>query len=193
SSSTCTTPPDRRVLGAKGRRKPSLFLWLVQCKSGSHTHDTAHQAAAADPASPVSWRRPWGEAPQALRGGPHQRQCPESSWMQALALTAKGVARMKRVALFVGCVLGWVVGLGAAWAQQPAREVYRCPGNPVLYTDTLSAKEAAAKGCRTLEGAPITIVQAQRPRVAATSASGAAREGRPSERVDPGEQRARDN
>jgi len=80
-----------------------------------------------------------------------------------------------------------------AWAQQPAREVYRCPGNPVLYTDTLSAKEARDKGCRTLEGAPITIVQAQRPRVAATSASGAAREGRPAERVDPGEQRARDN
>jgi hypothetical protein len=80
-----------------------------------------------------------------------------------------------------------------AWAQ-PAREVYRCPGNPVLYTDTLSAKEARDKGCRTLEGAPITVVQGARPRVAtvANNASGA-REGRSPERVDPTEQRARDS
>ncbi|HEV7915691.1 MAG TPA: hypothetical protein VGP22_18145 [Albitalea sp.] len=82
--------------------------------------------------------------------------------------------------------------LPAAWAQQPGREVYRCPGNPVLYTDSLSAKEAQAKGCRTLEGAPITIVQSVKPRSAGgpvPTASGA-RSGE--ERVAPGEQRARD-
>jgi hypothetical protein len=78
-----------------------------------------------------------------------------------------------------------------AGAQQPSREVYRCPGNPVLYTDTLSAKEARDKGCRTLEGAPITVVQSIRPRPAAASAV-AARDER-SERVDPKEQRARDS
>jgi len=109
--------------------------------------------------------------------------------MQALALTAKGVARMKRVALFVGCVLG----LGAAWAQQPGREVYRCPGNPVLYTDTLSAKEARDKGCRTLEGAPITVVQGTRPRAGNPSASSPAIARSPDQRVDPNDQRARDS
>src|SRR5436309_12580077 len=77
-----------------------------------------------------------------------------------------------------------------AAAQQPAREVYRCPGNPVLYTDTLSAKEAKDKGCRTLEGAPITIVQAVKPRPAASSGATA----RPADaKVDPNEQRARDS
>lgn len=81
----------------------------------------------------------------------------------------------------------------AAQAQQPAREVYRCPGNPVLYTDTLSAKEARDKGCRTLEGAPITVVQSVRPRTAAAPVppSGASRP--LNERVDPNDQRARDS
>ena len=79
-----------------------------------------------------------------------------------------------------------------ASAQQPAREVYRCPGNPVLYTDTLSAKEARDKGCRTLEGAPITVVQAIKPRAVAAS-SAVNREERSEQRVDPKEQRARDS
>src|SRR5881392_3886440 len=80
-----------------------------------------------------------------------------------------------------------------AAAQQPAREVYRCPGNPVLYTDTLSAKEARDKGCRTLEGAPITVVQGVRTRP--TGAPVPAKEGARSgeERVAPTEQRARDS
>ena len=34
------------------------------------------------------------------------------------------------------------------------------PGPPVLYTDALGAQEARDKGCRTIEGTPITIVQA---------------------------------
>lgn len=88
------------------------------------------------------------------------------------------------------CVLSPAV-VPLAWAQQPSREVYRCPGNPVLYTDTLSAKEAQAKGCRTLEGAPITIVQGVRPRSTAAPASAGARSGE--ERVAPGDQKARDN
>jgi hypothetical protein len=76
--------------------------------------------------------------------------------------------------------------------------VYRCPGNPVLYTDQLTPREAQERGCRTIDGAPITIVPAQRPRAAASapvpgagttpSAAGA-----PSGlRIDPAEQRARD-
>jgi hypothetical protein len=76
-----------------------------------------------------------------------------------------------------------------AMAQTEGKPVYRCPGNPVLYTDTLSAKEARDKGCRTLEGAPITIVQAVKPRSSVSSSAS-----RPADqRVEPGDQRARDN
>ena len=93
------------------------------------------------------------------------------------------------------CVLA-TAAVPAAWAQQPSREVYRCPGNPVLYTDTLSAKEAHDKGCRTLEGAPITVVQSVKPRPPAgtpvpAKSDGSARSG--DERVAPTAQRARDS
>jgi hypothetical protein len=94
--------------------------------------------------------------------------------------------------------LSWVV-VPLAFAQQSAREVYRCPGNPVLYTDSLTAKEARDRGCRTLEGAPITVVQGTRPKPAAAPvpAAAPAREGaaptRPDERVSVAEQRARDS
>jgi hypothetical protein len=81
-----------------------------------------------------------------------------------------------------------------AWAQ--GGTVYRCPGPPVLYTDALSADEARAKGCRTIEGAPITIVQGNKPR---TPAAGGATNGagatapRPADaRVEPAAQRQRD-
>jgi len=94
---------------------------------------------------------------------------------------------MKRVALF-GLSL---VTAALALAQQPGREVYRCPGNPVLYTDALSAKEARDKGCRTLEGAPITVVQGTRPRGAA-SGPATPRTG-PDQRVTTEDQRARDS
>lgn len=78
---------------------------------------------------------------------------------------------------------------GLAFAQGE-RPVYRCPGTPVLYTDTLSPQEAKAKGCTLLEGAPITVIGAPRPRAAAPQASGP----RPADaKVDPAEQRARDS
>ena len=85
-----------------------------------------------------------------------------------------------------------LAGLPAAWAQTQGT-VYRCPGPPVLYTDQISAQEAKEKGCRTIEGAPITIVQAppRRPVVASAPASGASRNGEG--KVDPAEQRARDS
>ena len=78
-----------------------------------------------------------------------------------------------------------------ARAQDAARPVYRCPGPPVLYTDTLSAQEARDRGCRTIEGAPVTIVQAPRPRLPASAPAGAARPGEA--KVDPASQRARDS
>jgi hypothetical protein len=67
--------------------------------------------------------------------------------------------------------------------------VYRCPGPPVLYTDTLTAQEAHDRGCRTIEGAPITIVQLPKPKPAPVAASGP----RPADaKVPPAEQKTRD-
>ncbi len=88
-------------------------------------------------------------------------------------------------------VLALALASAAAWSQE--RVVYRCPGN--LYTDQISAKEALERGCKTLDGAPVTVIlspKRARPVTAAGSgASGAARsEGA---RVDPAEQRARDS
>jgi hypothetical protein len=73
------------------------------------------------------------------------------------------------------------------------RMVYRCPGN--LYTDQLSAKEAAERGCKTLEGAPVTIIQTRRPEAPRppAAASGAASRPAGETRIDPAEQRARDS
>jgi hypothetical protein len=89
----------------------------------------------------------------------------------------------------------------AAWAQSPASAggvVYRCPGPPVLYTDALTATEARERNCRTIEGAPITVVQGGRPRAAAPTGSAptpnAGAAPRPADtRVDPAAQRARDS
>jgi hypothetical protein len=74
----------------------------------------------------------------------------------------------------------------AAHAQD--KTVYRCPGN--IYTDGLSQKEAAAKGCKTLEGAPVTVIQSTPPSQRRSDANSAARSS--GERVEPADQRARD-
>ena len=82
----------------------------------------------------------------------------------------------------------------ASAAQAQDKPVYRCPGPPVLYTDALSAQEAREKGCRTIEGAPITIVPTAKARPTASApASGAASRPGDGSRVDPAEQRARDS
>lgn len=107
---------------------------------------------------------------------------------------ARGVALTRRLSFAGSVALGAALVSPAALSQQGT--VYRCPGPPVLYTDQLSAQEAKDKGCRTIEGAPITIVQAVRPRPVAASgpASGASGPARSGEgRVDPAEQRARDS
>ena len=82
----------------------------------------------------------------------------------------------------------------AAWAQD--KPVYKCPGPPVLYTDAITAQEARDRGCRTIEGTPITVIAApQRRPVPATAAraSGAAAGTAAGERIDSSEQRARDS
>ncbi len=87
-----------------------------------------------------------------------------------------------------------MLSMGSAQAQDAGKPVYRCPGPPVLYTDALSPAEARDRNCRTIEGAPVTVMQARPPRAAATpsapAASGSA--SRPGDRVDPAAQRARD-
>lgn len=111
-------------------------------------------------------------------------------------------------ALGILCVLwGMTTGAAAQDSASAGKPVYRCPGPPVLYTDGLSPQEAKDQGCRTIEGAAITIVQGPvRPRPPAAGAGAAAGAGgasaasppvastaRPGEnRVDPAAQRARD-
>lgn len=96
-------------------------------------------------------------------------------------------------------IVRWMAGAaaalfatGAALAQTTGAVVYRCPGNPVLYTDAMSAKEAKDKGCTPLEGKPITIIQGYKPRAASgtpvPSSSGPA-----ASKIDPADQRARDS
>lgn len=104
----------------------------------------------------------------------------------------------------------WLLAAGGAWAQSAdaGKPVYRCPGPPVLYTDALTPAEARARDCRTIESAPITVVQGVRRPNAPTStspsggpapagtpnaAAAAAAAARPGEtRVDPTAQRTRD-
>jgi hypothetical protein len=84
-----------------------------------------------------------------------------------------------------------VYGLAAGSALAQSGNVYRCPGPPVLYTDQLSAQEAKDKGCRPVEGTPITVIQSRPPAPKANAEANAAR---PAEaRVDPAAQRARDS
>jgi hypothetical protein len=94
-------------------------------------------------------------------------------------------------------LLGAVVQVAAAQPASNDKQVYRCPGNPVLYTDTISAKEAKDKGCKSIEGTPITIVPAVKARPSTGSGTSTASPGnsqRTSEgRVDESDQRARDN
>ena len=98
---------------------------------------------------------------------------------------------MTRLALLLAGA--WLLAAAPAVAQDAAaKPVYRCPGNPVEYTDALTPEQARDRGCRTIEGAPITIVQT--PRARAAQAPAASAPARPaSARVDPNLQRERDS
>jgi hypothetical protein len=86
-----------------------------------------------------------------------------------------------------------LLALAPLWAQGQGT-VFRCPGNPETYTNLLSAQEAKDKGCRTIDGAPITVIAAPpraKPGPAASGASAVVV--RPGDaRIDPATQRARD-
>lgn len=84
--------------------------------------------------------------------------------------------------------------IAAAWpglaSAQGSTIVYRCPGNVYTSSQELSPKQAEEKGCRTIENAPVTVVQGVRPRAGAPVPPAAAR---PADaKVDPAAQRARD-
>jgi hypothetical protein len=98
--------------------------------------------------------------------------------------------RRKNLSL-TALVWGWGVSAVLAAESPP---VYRCPGNPVLYTN--SVREANVKDCKLLEGSSITVIQSNKPRslgggnAGTSQASGASPA---SGRIDPTEQRARDS
>lgn len=75
----------------------------------------------------------------------------------------------------------------SSYAQTP---VFRCAGN--VYTN--DATEARAKGCKTLEGGNVTVVQGTRvnPSTVKVATAPQAAPG-PAQRVDADEQRARDS
>jgi hypothetical protein len=89
-----------------------------------------------------------------------------------------------------GSVVAWVLGAAAlAPATAQTGTMYRCPGND--YSNTLTAKEAKDKGCKTIDGAPITIIQITKPRPVPAATPGGS--GPAATRIDPAEQRARDS
>jgi hypothetical protein len=81
-----------------------------------------------------------------------------------------------------------LVVAGPACAQAAASVYYQCPGN--VFTNTITAKEAEAKGCKVLSVSQPTSIPAPKPRPVA--ANGSAPRAADS-KVDAGEQRARDS
>lgn len=104
------------------------------------------------------------------------------------------MTRCKSLLLMTGATTLALLAPATGAAQGAA--VYRCPGPPVLYTDAISADEARERGCRTIEGAPITVIQATKPRagVASGPTGAGASAARPGDsKVDPAAQRQRDS
>ena len=94
---------------------------------------------------------------------------------------------------------GWVaaaacVVVSVAQAQSGSSSVvYRCPGNVYTSDRELTAKLAEEKGCKSIEGTPVTVIQGQRPRVAPTPAPASGARPAGDAKVDPSQQRARDS
>jgi len=113
-------------------------------------------------------------APNPTHGRPRGRAVPALCWLPAL----------------------WAALVPAAvWAQTDhPKTVYRCPGDPVLYTDALTPQQAKDRGCKAIENAPVTIVQTNRPRPAPSSAgeAGGAVPPAAQTRIAPDQQRDRD-
>jgi hypothetical protein len=143
----------------------------------------------------MGWR---GLAPRSTEGGASRpfsfQALRHNAGFRPCAAARDPMSRSSRLLLAACAALPGLLHPAAALAQGVS--VYRCPGPPVLYTDALTPEEARDRGCRTIEGAPITIVQTARPRPPANGSSApppaanAARPGDP--KVDPAAQRQRD-
>jgi plasmid stability protein len=83
---------------------------------------------------------------------------------------SKFALRVGAAALSVGVApvsVAWAQGVGVpagaaavvptGAGQGQAAVVYRCPGPPVLYTDTLSPQEARSKNCKPLTDLPVAV------------------------------------
>lgn len=89
------------------------------------------------------------------------------------------------------CGLAWLLAVGAGVAVAQERVVYKCPNN--LYTDTITPKEAEAKGCKRLEGSGVTVIQSTAPTTRRPTAAGEGSGPRPADtRVESADQKARD-
>jgi hypothetical protein len=88
----------------------------------------------------------------------------------------------------------WLLAVApVAMAQNAPTIVYRCPGNVYTSSTDLPPKQAEEKGCKVIEGAPVTIVQTAKPAPAAARKNeGSAAARGPESRVDPNAQRQRD-
>jgi hypothetical protein len=95
------------------------------------------------------------------------------------------------------CILAIALCAVAVAAQAQASGgtvVYRCPGNVYTSERDISPKQADEKGCKVLEGTPLTVIQGPRPRAAAPASAAVAPAARGSDaKVDAAQQRARDS
>lgn len=102
---------------------------------------------------------------------------------------------MKRA--WIACLPGLLLTMAQAAFAQSSTIVYKCPGNVYTSDRELSAKQADDKGCKIIEGTPITVIQGRTPpaaRPASASNSAVGSTARPAEaRVDPQAQRSRDS
>ncbi len=98
------------------------------------------------------------------------------------------------IVLACGAVPTAVLSQGSTSTSVNSAVVFRCPGNPPLFTNSISDAEAKEKGCRSIESTPITVFRGTSPKVVnTTAASSTPPAQRPAEaRVDPAEQKARD-
>jgi len=108
-------------------------------------------------------------------------------WGPPVANPMKTTTRLS----WMTCVL--MLSAGAP-ALASAQAVFRCPGKAGggdEFTNLISEEQARDRGCRKIEGAPVTVIQTSRPRpAAASSPASAARPG--DSRIDLNAQRQRD-
>lgn len=96
---------------------------------------------------------------------------------------------MQPGSVFAAAMLVALSASAQAPAAATASQVYRCPGPPDVYTNAITPAEARERGCRKIEGTPLTIIEGRPPARPAASAPS-----RPADsKVDPSSQRQRDS